>query len=309
VAAEHILAVSDQLKKARAMLETDEDDAVSDAWMEEWRRMMAAHKQRRRQQVETQLVTAQPWVKRLWDEDQAEKNWGYAVYCDPKAANEEYEVRRDATLRHARETVGCGGPIGIKWRLQYLDWPEDPMLSQTPLYDPASEYPDLVEVYTEPRRPRLIAGPHDTPDMYTTSQLQARFQTLRQHFVAARDHASGTDMQASRGGLPDGILRNVFLVIDQQCVNSLLSRTADPDDTWVYAVDPDYLPSTDAATDETRATEYRGYMRVRVQQLVNNFFDARRFHEDELPMQVLWHAAQPSRLQAFVSIKEAEQQF
>jgi hypothetical protein len=314
VSEENWQQVTDQLRKARAMLyDKNEEDALSNAWTEEWRRMMAAHKQRRKQQVESRLATAQPWVKRLWDEDQAEKAWGYAVYCAPEAVNEDYEARRDATLRHAREGAGCGGPIGIKWRLQYLDWPDNPTLSQTPLYDPAGEYPELVETNPEPGHPKLFSGPHDTPDMYTTSQLQARFQALRQGFVAARDQVSAgrvtaIDTQTSHAGLQDGILRNVFLVIDQQCVNSLLSRTADPDDAWVYAVDPDYLQSTDAANDETQPNGYQGYMRVRVQQLVNNFFDARRFHEDEFPMQALWRAAQPSRLQAFVSVKETEQQ-
>jgi hypothetical protein len=42
-----------------------------------------------------------------------------------------------------------------------------------------------------------------------------------------------------------------------------------------------------AVYNETQLTEYRGFMRVRLQQSVNNFFDARRFDEDEFPMQVL----------------------
>jgi hypothetical protein len=82
-------------------------------------------------------------------------------------------------------------------------------------------------------------------------------------------------MQNNRGALRDGILRNVFIVIDQQCVQSLLCRTPNVDDAWVYAVDPDYLQTTDAVTKETQPNEYRGYLRVRLQQLVDNFFDAR----------------------------------
>jgi hypothetical protein len=90
---------------------------------------------------------------------------------DPEAANKEYEVRRDATLRHARERAGCGGPIGVKWRLQHLDWPDGPMLSQTPLYNPAGEYQELVEPHTESGLLKLFSEPHDTLDMYTTFQL------------------------------------------------------------------------------------------------------------------------------------------
>jgi len=314
VTEEHWQRVTDQLKKARAMLyDDDEEAALSNAWTEEWRRRMVARKQLRKQQAESRLATAQPWVKRLWDEDHAEKNWGYAVYRDPEAFNEGYEVRRDATLRQAQGRAGCGGPIGNKWRLQYLDWPGDPKVSQTPLHNSANQDSELVETHIEPGRPKLFSGPFDPPDLYTASQLQERFQALRQHFIATRDHDSASqgtasDSQTSPGGLQDGILRNCFLVIDQQCVNCLLDERAHPDDAWVYAIDPDYQQPADTISDDTQANEYRGYMRVRVDQLVNNFFDARKYHEDEYPMQMLWQAAQPSRLQAFVSVKEAEQQ-
>jgi hypothetical protein len=267
---EHWDQVTDQLKKARAVLyDNDEKLALSDGRTEEWRRMMAAHKQRRKQQAESRLANTQLWIKRLWEEDQAEKTWDYAVYCDPEAANEEYEVSKDATLRHARERAGCGGPIGINWKLQYLDWPDDPMLSQTPLSGSANENLELVETHIEPGRPKLLLRPFDPPDLYTASQLQARFHAPRQHFIATRDHASGrqgtvTDTQTSSGGLQDGILRTVSLVIDQQCVISVWSRSVHPDDAWVYAVDPDYPQSTDAATNENQPTQYRGSMRVRL---------------------------------------------
>lgn len=45
---------------------------------------------------------------------------------------------------------------------------------------------------------------------------------------------------------------------------------------------------------------------MRLQQLVNNFFDARRFQEDDYSMKALWEAAQNTRNKAFVSVNDAE---
>jgi len=40
---------------------------------------------------------------------------------------------------------------------------------------------------------------------------------------------------------------------------------------------------------------------------MNNFFDARRFHEGEFSMEALWGMAQREKNQAFVSVRESEQ--
>jgi hypothetical protein len=304
---------TDRLKKVRAMLyDNNEEAALWNAGDEKWRRLMVSHKEKQKQEVESQLPFAQPWVRRLWDEDQGEKNWGYAVYHDPEADSDEYECRRDATLSSAKTGAGCVSLMACQWRLQRLDWPDNPILCKTPLYNIACEHLEYlkhIETLRVPGRPTLIRGPQDIPDIYTTSQLLARFQVLRQHFRAARDHASGgqsivKDAKTSSGGLLDGMLRNVFLVIDQQCVQSLLSERTHPDARWVYAVDPDYLQSSATTADETY--EYRGYMRVRIRELASNFFHARRYHEGEFPMQTMWHAAQRRYLQALVSVEEAE---
>jgi uncharacterized pyridoxamine 5'-phosphate oxidase family protein len=303
ISEEEFYRVTDQLKKARTMLyHNNEEAALLNAENEEWQRIMAATKEERKREVESRLPFAQPWIKRLWDEDHAEKDWGYAVFFAPEAAaNEEYAWRYDGALWNAHLTTGCAGTISSRWRLQHLDWPDSPALKQLPHYDYTSEQP--IEIDAGPRRVKRFTSSGDTRDIYTTSELEARFQALRQHFMAVRDYHSERQSTAPDTQLQDGILRNVFLVIDQQCVESLLSPwMPGVDDAWVYAVDPDYLQhTTDAAADE-----YRGYMRVRLQQLVNNFFDARRFHENEFSMEELWRVAQSSRHCAFVSVKEEE---
>jgi hypothetical protein len=304
VSEEEFYRVTDQLKKVRAMLyDNNEEAALRNAEDEEWKRMIDATNEERKQEVESQLPFAQPWVKRLWEEDLAEKDWGYAVFIAPgAAANEEYAWRYDGALWNAHLTTGCAGTISNRWRLQYLDWPDDPALKQLPHHDTANE--ELIGIEPGPGRVKRFTLSGDTRDIYTTSELESRFQALRQHFIAVRDRPSERQSTKSNTQLQDGILRNVFLVIDQQCVESLLSPwMPGVDDAWVYAIDPDYLqPSTNAAADV-----YRGYMRVRLQQLVNNFFNVRRFHEDGFSMEELWRAAQNSRHCAFVSVREEEQ--
>jgi hypothetical protein len=303
ISEEDFYPVTNQLKKVRTMLyDNNEEAALCNAENEEWKRIIAATKEERKREFESQLPFAQAWVRKLWEEDRADKDWGYAVFFAPAAAaNEEYAWRYDGALWNAHLTTGCAGTISSRWRLQYLDWPDSPALKQRPHYDYASEQP--IDIDPEPGRVKRLTLSGDTWDMYTTSELEARFQALRQHFVAVRDHHSERQSTAPNTQLQDGILRNVFLVIDQQCVESLLSDLMPGvDNAWVYAIDPDYQhPTTDAAADE-----YRGYIRVRLQQLVNSFFDVRRFHEDEFSMEELWRAAQSSRHRAFVSVKESE---
>lgn len=53
--------------------------------------------------------------------------------------------------------------------------------------------------------------------------------------------------------------------------------------------------------------QYRGYMRVRIQQLVDKFFEARKYRADEFSMADSWLAAQNSQNEAFVSIDLEEQ--
>lgn len=70
---------------------------------------------------------------------------------------------------------------------------------------------------------------------------------------------------------------------------------------WIWAVDPDYEPSNNTTSG------YQGYLRVRLQQLVDNFYTARRWHADELSMEDLWKAAQKDPNNgAFISMKEEE---
>ncbi|CAD0081712.1 unnamed protein product [Aureobasidium vineae] len=302
----------DKLKKVRAMIyEDNEEAALWNAEVEEWRRMMDASKQRQKQEIESRLAAAQPWVKRLWEEDQGKKSWGYAVFRDPEAVNEEYGSRMNDALMHAREAIGCGDTIAARWRLQNFDWPSIAALDQDTDTQTDGESTETVDEEPKHEEPQVVSDDQDSFDKEATSQLEANFQVLRERFKVLRKRASGrqiaTVTQTDRAALQSGILRNVFIVINQPCVDSLFSDSANVDDMWIWAVDPDYIQPATTDTPDAPSDQYRGYLRVRLQQLVNNFFDARRFLDNYYSMEALWQAAQPSKNQAFVSVREPEQ--
>lgn len=147
----------------------------------------------------------------------------------------------------------------------------------------------------------------DDADVETVRELNK----LRAHFKWVRDRAkkrrlSPQPLDVDRSGIPKGLLRNVFLVIDQDVINSIVVNSPFADGAWIWAVDPDYTGKVASMTKNGLNDEYYGYMRVRLQQLVNNFWDARCYHEDELPLPMLWAAAKQSLNCAFVSMDPAE---
>ncbi|KAE8325649.1 hypothetical protein BDV39DRAFT_178453 [Aspergillus sergii] len=102
-------------------------------------------------------------------------------------------------------------------------------------------------------------------------------------------------------GLSEGTLRNAFLYLDRDSAESVLFSWGRVDEMWIWAVDLDYEPS------DNTSSGYQGYLRVRLQQLVDNFYTARRWHANELSMEDLWRAAQKDpKNSAFISIKDEE---
>ncbi|KAH0359267.1 hypothetical protein KCU65_g10053, partial [Aureobasidium melanogenum] len=140
---------------------------------------------------------------------------GFAAFCDSEAANEEFESKTDAALFNAWTATGCGDTIGFRWRLQNFDWPDCPTLVQRRRSETANKPPEPVQNDPEPGRVRFVAIPNETQDIYTTSELEARFDVLRQNFISVREHLSKrqrtrADTQTDGGALRDGILRKFF---------------------------------------------------------------------------------------------------
>jgi hypothetical protein len=110
-----------------------------------------------------------------------------------------------------------------------------------------------------------------------------------------------------RGDLSEDILSNVSIVIDDACAHALF-EAPNADSVWVWAVDPDYRESTAGEVkDEGSQRLHRGSIRVRLQQLVDKFLEARKYHAEQYPISALWQAAQRSLNRGFVSTKRKEQ--
>lgn len=109
-----------------------------------------------------------------------------------------------------------------------------------------------------------------------------------------------------RSGIPRGLLRNVFILIDEDAADSIVGNSSYADKSWVWAVDPNYTGDMSSMTKNGLKEEYYGYMRVRLQQLVNNFWVA--LDQDDLDLPTLWQAAKQSHGCAFVSVVPEEAQ-
>ncbi|KAK6442069.1 hypothetical protein LTR95_001688 [Oleoguttula sp. CCFEE 5521] len=324
VSQEYWKETTEQLKGIRNLVcEDQEEDAIFEAAMEEWRRGTSDLKSGQNAEVEKQLERAQPWVRRMWQEDKGEKYWGFMIFVHPEVEEDGWRAHTDGLLFHARDAVGCGGTtIGRQWKIQDLQWPANDFREVPPEGSEGDEASTTVSVQLNSHEAEADGNDDQQPEDTSFQVLpiaedlgpapEALFARLRQEFrYLSRRPAKRRKLKHSdETTIPsNGILSNVFLVVSDQSMESQFNESAHPDDAWLWAVDPDYedKPSLDAPVDSDTSHEYRGYLRVRVQQLVNNFYDLRRFHEQEYSLKQLWQAAQRSGHKAFVSVKEEEQ--
>ncbi|KAH7015837.1 hypothetical protein EDB80DRAFT_748643 [Ilyonectria destructans] len=119
------------------------------------------------------------------------------------------------------------------------------------------------------------AGPID-PDL-------SEDDALRRHFKEYRESLSSP-----------GILRNTFIMIDDQCIPAdLWKYTGHAIDTfWVWAYDADWEPSSTDVT-VSNGEEYRGRVRVPLYSLDAWFYGAR--YEGDVSLKDMWLKAQTHR--------------
>ncbi|KAK8022350.1 hypothetical protein PG993_013117 [Apiospora rasikravindrae] len=290
VSDEHYEGIFNRLKAVRApFYAQDEAEAIYNAQAEHGRRAMAEYRARIEREAEAQLAKAEarrPWLRRFYEDAEAAGGWGYVQYKDPaafdsEAQKEQHDSYLGGRALHARMALGFPNRLDVLHSPGFPAWP--------------SGTPDLL--LGDDGFPR-----EEGPEM--DANLEARFQKLREDFVARRDvipgNDDGTEVEWRNDGFRKGVLTNVFLVHDRGTVHTVLGMRGLSDEMWVWAVDPDYKPCPD------HHPQYRGYFRVRLQQLVKNFYLARRFRSDEFSMADLWDMARRSRQQMFNSLNEAE---
>jgi len=343
----HCERLVSRLEQLRApYYDLNEYDALINAREESLRRWRASIERRTEESLQRTLASSKcpPWAKRLLGEQGLEKFWGFAKFVDPAAAQEydmeTYGAHADNLLDHAKYSAGLEA-LGQNFSIEPLDWPKnDETLERGSNSDPIEEQRDhdikhdhddarddgnALSIDLEDERLQQIddrdlarfeedEDASREPDSTTAKNsvntevvawvddeddddLQARLDMLRRHFRSIRE----------RGDLGEDVLSNVFIVMDDACAHALFEAD-NADSVWVWAVDPDYDESTAGEVkDESLQRLYRGFLRVRLQQLVDKFFEARKYHAEEYPMSALWQAAQRSLNRAFVSTKRKEQ--
>lgn len=326
------MAAYNELQAVRASLYDDENEAeaLENGHKEDTRRSRerafggaAAIAEREAKCLRT-MALAQPWVRQVWEEDGgfgSHRKWGFAYFIVPSVMEDErmaddYIDRAANVLSWGRSAVACGDVLDRRWRYQRLHWPDgvpetrlraagenvEPSVRMMPIKKWSDASPDGLGENAAPSReePRLDPEVLDGENIAATDRARLEIvQNLRARFTSIRDE----------GGLQPGVLPNVFIVVDQDCVNSTIGTTKGVVDwMWVWAVDPDYRDdNSDTNVPSSSSNQvYRGFLRVRLQQLVNNLYQLRRFHEQDWPMERLWHTSQRSRDQLFFSINEEE---
>ncbi|CAI7602271.1 unnamed protein product [Penicillium manginii] len=137
---------------------------------------------------------------------------------------------------------------------------------------------------------------------------------LRKQFIYLRSFPPKKEARFLNGDLSEGIidtipegltvrtLQNVFLYVDGNSAASIQENRL-ADGFWIWAIDPDYVEDTETQS----SSGYKGYLRVRLQRFVNNFYVARRRHADEVSLEDWWKAAQKDPHNgSFVSLEDEE---
>lgn len=259
-----------------------------------------------------------------------ESYFEYEIDDEKTSTMKAYHARVRKILRHTHEKVGLSDVVQKQFRLQRTRWPREVVDKAQRTWKEEAEVARKRDIHEldaiaakgededldldddelcenddlELVKQKFLDG--EGPDRYEDDAcLREKFQVLRKRFKVLRNKprlpvlSQDTDGE----GLGQGVLSNVFIVVDKACVDSQipLSGKRYAENGWVFAVDPDY---DDPGPMEPLASKvdhrYRGFVRVRLQHLVGDFFVARKYHALERPMEALWREAQKSGDELFV---------
>lgn len=283
----------------KPLFKDNEEEAFSNAETERWERIGRASRASQKVRAENALDRALPWVRQRYDYHETHPGhvWGYVCFKDAwmqsltEQEAEEFDVRMSAVLQYINTNTGVMGSLSQLWRLPYVNGPAQGKLFATD-----------DEAFSDGLGGERLADIEESIE--STRRI---FRSLR---TQAGDQTSTQDGQSGVKLLEPGMLESTFLVVDETCYKSVVSDGHGPrlvDDMFILAVDADYTASDTRTLDgnNTKA-QYRGYMRVRLQQIVNRFFALRWLRADTAHMGDLWQAAQNTRNQAFASLDMEE---
>ena len=248
---------------------------------------------------------SRPWVEQWFSQHvvpQTHQAWGYMIFTDKEAKEHIDSLEPTYTRSRPFEDAFYNATSEA---LNYIHAPGDVSHSFH------LEWKDAPEI--------LSVAKQDTSDLVRSDTKYMHLEWPQNAEVDddAVAHLRRISLSARKGGLTTSTLKNVFLAVDSTCVNSCIRRWSMPskhnreamsnhtgiiwrDNMRVLAVDPDY-----PQPNQTYPGGYRGYLWVRIQQLVDKFFEMRMFHP-EVGLEQLWLAARNSRNDAFASMQPEE---
>lgn len=250
ISAAHRTAATEQLRILRLPLYAHEGEgrALEGAGVELKRRFDAEATLRRGKQLQATLAAFEgpDWARTLLGQDKGAKPWGFAQYVDPLARNhfdlEHYFARTDALLMFARANAHYGDPLSSAVHMQTLDWPGSDCATLNRARNVAQRMQSHDEKEVEEKEAARVYMASRLPD--DLPALRTKFQLLKEHSTSIRHRARlpqyGSGDQSRCDALVEGVLSNVFIVIDGAAISSLYTRPRSADNVWVWAVDPDY---------------------------------------------------------------------
>jgi hypothetical protein len=242
-----------------------------------------------------------------------------------------YKARTARLVAAQHKRIGYGKALSRQFRLQGMTWPQssvDKAQSAWEAEDEKARSRDLEELEAQEKddedneldltadelrkrdnmellKQKFLDGDF-TDRLEDDIDLRAKFQVLRTRFKILCDKPRDTAMEkdTKRKGLRPGLLGNVFIVVDKACMDPYvrLNEKHDVEHGWVFAIDPEYKDPGPLEPLASKARhQYRGFVRVKLQDLLDEFFVARKYHERERPMEKLWRQAQKEGNGLFVT--------
>lgn len=281
--------MEERLRRFQRLLYEEREDEAFESVMkqlsEDGEAATQAYKRSEMEILDTVFEQGKPWLRQLWEEDQDKRPWGFAIFENPHFTSDNrrelYIAEQREAIERSRIAIKAVGLIGEMWQLDNPAWPSE-------LVTGDESFPVIVDGLRRKFK-ELRAQPPGWQRLYPRNEIDPIY-------------GGPSEEELKQGhALSDGILRNVFLYLDREAAESVLFSRGRVDEMWIWAVDPDYVPS------ENTTSGYQGYLRVRLQQLVDNFYTARRWHADALSMEDLWRAAQKDPLNSsFISMNDEE---
>ncbi|KAH9213103.1 hypothetical protein DL95DRAFT_447254 [Leptodontidium sp. 2 PMI_412] len=268
----------DGLDKYFAAREFDPDEAaLTIGASEDWKRKQAPEQDRQRAAAEAALPYAKEWIQQLYKSQKS--NWGFVVLYDAAAQQlgperlGYFNSQMEDFFRTALMFNGSADIISRKWMMLPFNSPKAAIASE-----------GSGEVFRRAFKDIL----NDAQAYQNTDDVNS-LGTRTEYF---NDGVSGL-----------GLLTNTFLVIDLECVGSVIVRDRSPlfDEMRIRAYEADF-PVLGRKYEEG----YEGFTWVRLDQLVYNFYELRLMNSSDLGMDKIWKMSQGSRNKAFISMDPEE---